>query len=105
MHIFSYSKRPNTEAFSILPIIDKNDVMYRRKMLQSLSNEKFNQHVKKNINHIQNVLFEKSEGGFAQGLTENYIRVYVKSDKPLQNKIKKVKLITHDENVIGQFCE
>ncbi len=105
MHIFSYSKRPDTLAYNMTSIVNKNDVKYRRKMLQRLSKDKFNQHVEKNINHIQNVLFEENEDGFAQGLTENYIRVYVKSEQSLKNRIKKVKLIASDDNVIGQFCE
>ena len=105
MHVFSYSKRTNTEAFSMTSIANKEDIVCRRKMLQSLSEDKFKKHIKRNINHIQNVLFEENQDGFAQGLTENYIRVYVQSDQSLKNKIKKVKLVSHDENVMGQFCE
>ena len=29
---------------------------------------------------VQSVLFENHENGYSHGLTENYIRVYVKSD-------------------------
>ena len=38
------------------------------------------------------VLWEKQTGGIWSGLTDNYIRVYTKSDKDLTNKLQSVKL-------------
>jgi len=105
LHIFSYSKRSNTEASNISSIVNGNDIIYRRKMLQKLSSVKFNKHINNNLNQIKEVLFEDFDNGVVSGLTDNYIRVYVKSGIPLKNKIKKVKLTEYNENVMGCFYE
>ena len=39
------------------------------------------------------VLWEKRTDGFWSGLTDNYIKVYTKSDKDLTNKLLPVKLV------------
>ena len=105
LHVFSYSKRANTEAFNIPSIVNRSDIIYRRKMLQELSSEKLDKHIYNNLNQVKEVLFEEFDNGVVSGLTDNYIRVYVKSDFPLKNKIKKVKLVDYNENVNGCFYE
>ena len=46
------------------------------------------------------MLFETYEDGYVSGLTENYIKVYVKSDKELINKIHQVKLVKYHDNLV-----
>ena len=58
-----------------------------------------------NLNTFHNVLFENYENGYLSGLTENYIRVHVKSNKNHKNKIKKVKLIKDTDFVYGELYE
>ena len=103
LHVFSYSKRFNTEASNIQSIVSKEEIIYRRKLLQKLSNEKYQNYINNNIGQKSKVLFEKKEDGFFEGLTENYIRVNVKSDKELKNEIKNVKIVKNDEYVLGEL--
>ena len=104
-HVFSYSERKNTEAEKIKEKILKNEISQRRKKLQELSNSKNKSYIFENLNTFQNVLFENYENGYLSGLTENYIRVYVKSEKNHKNKIKKVKLIKNTDFVYGEMYE
>ena len=82
-----------------------SDIKFRRTLLQKLSKEKNKKYINENINSVQSVLFENHENGYSHGLTENYIRVYVKSDNKYKNKIKRVKLIKDEGHIIGQFYE
>ena len=60
-----------------------------------LSKSKYNEFIKNNIDNDLNILFEKYDDGFLSGWTDNYIKVLVKGDKNLVNKIKKIKIIDH----------
>ena len=105
LHVFSYSERDNTESQKIKKKIKSNDIKFRRSLLQKLSKEKNKKYINKNLNSVQSVLFENHENGYAHGLTENYIRVHVKSDNNYKNKIQRVKLIKDEGHIIGQLCE
>ena len=105
LHVFSYSERDNTEAEKIKKKIKSSDIKFRRTLLQKLSKQKNKKYINQNINSVQSVLFENHENGYSHGLTENYIRVYVKSDNKYKNKIKRVKLIKDEGHIIGQFYE
>ena len=105
LHVFSYSKRYNTEAVHFRSLINKKDVLDRRRKLQILSNKKFKNYIDSNIGKEFYVLFEKYENGLLEGLTENYIRVHVNSKVNYKNKIKKVKIIKNDEFVFGELIE
>ena len=61
LHVFSYSKRFNTEASNIHSVISKKEIIYRRKLLQKLSNEKYQNYINNNIGVKSKVLFEKKE--------------------------------------------
>ena len=52
---------------------------------------------KKMIGKSETVLFEKTEDGFSEGFTGNYVRVYVKTERPLDNSIASV-IITDYKN-------
>ena len=66
----------------------------RSRLLQKLSNKiRFNFY-KSNINKIRKVLFESEfNHDYLVGFTDNYIRVFVKGNKSMINKIFNVKLL------------
>ena len=77
------------------------DVRYARaKILRKLSNIKFQEIQRSNINQVRSVLFEVSEDGFISGLTDNYIRVKVSGSKSKTNFISDVKLLSIDNEVM-----
>lgn len=96
VHPFRYSRRSGTEAASLPGQISEKVKQERGGRLAraaALSSERF---MKKNLNTVRTVLFEEylEKGGYITGLTDNYIRVYVKwekDDMPL-NSFKNVEL-------------
>ena len=105
LHVFSYSDRKNTFSYNIKNKISRDTIVRRRKLLQQLSKEKFNNYINKNLNLTKTVLFENYHNGIIDGLTDNYIRVYVPGDKKLVNTLKNVKLVKNDINVFGELID
>ena len=104
LHVFSYSERENTKALLIDEKIPSDIKQDRRKILTLLSDSKKKEFSKKNLNNDFNVLFESYENGYVSGLTENYIKVFVKGNKELVNSIQKVRLTNYkDQMVFGEL--
>ncbi|MCC0642887.1 tRNA (N(6)-L-threonylcarbamoyladenosine(37)-C(2))-methylthiotransferase MtaB [Clostridioides sp. ZZV14-6150] len=93
MHIFKYSPRKGTPAATMENQIDPQIKHFRSEQLLNLSKENFNKFATKFIGSELDVLFEQNiEGNKFEGLTSNYIRVVVESDKNIQGQILKVKI-------------
>ena len=69
---------------------------------ESMSN--FNHHF---LGRTLTVLWEDQSGGIWSGLTDNYIKVYTKSDKDLTNQLLPVKLVENFDwdGVWGEIVE
>ncbi|MGX9757224.1 tRNA (N(6)-L-threonylcarbamoyladenosine(37)-C(2))-methylthiotransferase MtaB [Clostridioides difficile] len=93
MHIFKYSPRKGTPAATMENQIDPQMKHFRSEKLLNLSKENFSKFATKFIGSELEVLFEQNiEGNKFEGLTSNYIRVVVESDKNIQGQILKVKI-------------
>ncbi|MCC0657101.1 MULTISPECIES: tRNA (N(6)-L-threonylcarbamoyladenosine(37)-C(2))-methylthiotransferase MtaB [unclassified Clostridioides] len=93
MHIFKYSPRKGTPAATMENQIDPQMKHFRSEQLLNLSKENFSKFATKFIGSELEVLFEQNiEGNKFEGLTSNYIRVVVESDKNIQGQILKVKI-------------
>ena len=80
LHIFSYSDRENTLSEKMNSIVRVEDKIRRRKLLQKLSDIKYNKFINQNVSQVKEVLFENYNEGFIDGFSDNYIRVYAKGD-------------------------
>ncbi len=105
LHVFSYSPRDNTEAIKYKQNNSTNVIKDRRKRLQQLSFYLFKKFIDENINTYANVLFEKFENGYLSGLTDNYIKVFVKGKIEYVKMIKKVKILNNEDIVLGEMCD
>ncbi|VIF79400.1 MiaB-like tRNA modifying enzyme [Clostridioides difficile] len=103
MHIFKYSPRKGTPAETMENQVDPQMKHFRSEQLLNLSKVNFNKFATKFIGRKLDVLFEQNlEGNKYEGLTSNYIRVVVESDKNIQGQILKVKINdVKDEYVEG----
>ncbi|MGL5330000.1 MAG: tRNA (N(6)-L-threonylcarbamoyladenosine(37)-C(2))-methylthiotransferase MtaB [Peptostreptococcaceae bacterium] len=103
MHVFKYSPRKGTPAATMENQIDPQIKQFRSEQLISLSKTNFNKFANKFKNEEMNVLFETNVvDNKYEGLTPNYIRVVVQSDKDIQGQILKVKITDiKDEYVEG----
>ncbi len=93
LHVFSYSQRPDTEAafmeFQTSPETKKQ----RSKMLHDLSKQKMHHFQTEHLNTVRTVLIETQYGGVAKGHTDNYIKVHIKSEYQLTNKMISVSMV------------
>ena len=103
MHVFKYSPRKGTPAATMENQIDPQIKQFRSDQLISLSKNNFNKFASKFIGSEMDVLFEQNiVDNKYEGLTPNYIRVVVESDKDIQGDILKVKITDlKDEYVEG----
>lgn len=91
-HVFPYSKRKNTTAAKMDNHIQSALKKDRVKTLIRLGEDKLAAFTEKMIGRESEVLFEREKDGYFEGYTSNYIKVRVKSDVDLKNKIQKLKL-------------
>ncbi|GAA0862530.1 tRNA (N(6)-L-threonylcarbamoyladenosine(37)-C(2))-methylthiotransferase MtaB [Paraclostridium tenue] len=103
MHIFKYSPRKGTPAATMENQIDPQMKHLRSDKLIALNKKNFNKFATKFIGEEFEVLFEQNIGDNKyEGLTPNYIRVVVESDKDIQGKILNTKISdVKDEYVEG----
>ncbi len=91
-HVFSYSQRQMAQSGK-LPSSDKNPVETierRSQILRDLSSRKRRMFHESLLGTRQDVLFEEEKKGEWVGLTDNYVRVAVKSETSLTNEFRKV---------------
>ncbi|MBQ0017186.1 MAG: tRNA (N(6)-L-threonylcarbamoyladenosine(37)-C(2))-methylthiotransferase MtaB [Clostridiales bacterium] len=87
MHIFPYSLREGTKASRMTQVNGK--IKHERvKILEKINDELHNEYLNKMFNKTQMVLTEEIDDDYVIGYTENYIRMYLPKDTPLQSLIK-----------------
>lgn len=99
-HIFTYSKRPGTEAAEMEGQIDTGVKRSREKRLSQIRTETGRAARGKYIGMTLPVLFETFEKGVSRGHTENFIEVSVKTEHALHGVIKDVLI----ESVTDDGC-
>ena len=104
LHVFSYSNRDNTKSVKMK---NQNSIEVIKKRSKTLRNysDKINTNFKlKQVKKNSKVLFETFKDGYLTGLSENYIKVRVKSNKSFLNKIVPTKFIElKNEFMIGEL--
>ena len=87
MHVFKYSPREGTVAAKMPNQIDGKIKEQRSQKLIELSNRNQSEYNKNYLGRPLQVLFEEKSNRMWTGYTANYIKVHVKSDEDLENKI------------------
>jgi threonylcarbamoyladenosine tRNA methylthiotransferase MtaB len=99
LHVFSYSKRPNTHAATLPNEVSKYVRSKRSKMLRGLSVKKRRAFYESQINTQHTVLFEgENKDGYIHGFTENYVKVKSPWDPSLVNSLHDVNLTEIDSD-------
>lgn len=99
VHVFPYSVREGTTAsklFKDLPMSLKKQRVDRLESVARLSEENY---IINNIGKVFEVLTEDIENGFVVGYTQNYLKVSLPCDTPL-NCLVKVKLVGYNKNIL-----
>lgn len=90
MHVFPYSRRRGTPAANYPNQIPEEEKKRRANIMGKLAVRKTGEFESKFIGENAAVLFESVNNGIVDGLTENYIRVYVKGAESLSGAILQV---------------
>jgi threonylcarbamoyladenosine tRNA methylthiotransferase MtaB len=94
IHVFSYSPRPGTRAALMPQQVEDKIKRERSQRMLALARECLRDFRQKFLGKTLMVLWEKDTGGLWSGLTDNYIRVYTKSDKDLANQLLPFRLVS-----------
>ena len=103
-HVFSYSERMHARSKKIEDQISVEDIQKRSKILRDLSQRKRRAYYERFLGSTQLVLFEQEKHGYWSGLTDNFIRVKIKSEIDLKNKLIPIEFINIDnQSIIGKM--
>ena len=104
IHVFPYSERPGTSAAYFTDRIREDEKRSRIQSIISLGKEQGNTFRRELIGTTRPILWEqcanKGEHYISSGLSDNYVRVSMRSTTPPENQITKVKLLHLDEGIL-----
>jgi len=82
MHVFKYSKRPDTKASLMGDQISEIKKKSRVKKLMEISSNKKKAYISKHSGRVLNVIVEKRDvtTGYYNAISDNYLRVYIASE-------------------------
>lgn len=92
IHVFAYSPREGTEAAEMLDQVSAEIKKERSRRMLALAGESTESFNRRFLGSIRPVLWEQPAGDVWSGLSDNYIRVYTRSDADLTNQLLPVKL-------------
>jgi len=93
LHVFTYSKRPQTPAAEMKPQVKDSVKKERTKILLQLSENKKTTFCNEHLHTKRAVLFEDDvKNGMIFGFTDNYIRISAPFDENLINQIINIEL-------------
>jgi len=103
-HVFSYSRRHLAKSRDLEHRTPISVIKERSRLLRDLSQRKRRMFYNSFLGTTQKVLFEQEKRGHWNGLTDNYIRVEVKSNLNIENKFLNVKFnkLNHS-SVLGEI--
>lgn len=87
VHIFPFSLREGTSAFLMKDKVDGKIKKEREKVLSEICRRVREDILKEFTGKELSVLFERKENYFWYGYSENYIPVFIKSEKDIKNEI------------------
>jgi len=96
IHVFPYSKRPGTAAFSFPDMLHETEVTRRVSLFTELAEQGRANYVRRCLGREVDVLVEKGGGKYCRGLSENYLKTLVKYEgkkAPSQGELLRCKLL------------
>ena len=93
IHVFPYSARSGTEAARMPHQVDDRAKRQRSEKMLALAKESARSFRQQFLDKTMPVLWEQPTNGVWSGLTDNYIKVYTRSDEDLTNKLEPTKLV------------
>lgn len=105
IHVFPYSERSGTVA-AVMPQVPHKIREERASVLGRIAEEIAEDVENCFIGQSFEVLFEQSDGSYAEGLAGNYLRIYVPTSEEITGSIYKVKITGRkDGKLIGEIAK
>ena len=105
VHVFPYSRRPGTKADKFSYHIANPIKEDRSKRMIAFAKEVSTDYLKTQIGKEYEVLFEnKSEEGYLEGYTKNYIHIKIKCDSIANSDLKGQVRLVRLTQVIDDYC-
>jgi len=107
LHVFPFSKRPDTVASKMKEQVNETEKKLRVNTMIKLGKLKEKNFAQKNLGLIRKVLVETDKkNNYYTGYTDNYIRVKFRADNSLIGKLADIKLIEYkDDFVYGEILK
>ena len=108
LHVFTYSERVNTPAYTMDGVVPVEERRERNKMLTILSEKKKRQFYLQFLNTEREVLFEAHKNkSLLTGFTDNYLKVEIPYEEGLLSSLGDVRLknITDQGNICCSYIE
>ena len=106
MHIFPYSRRPGTPADKMPGQHNNATKEARSRAAIAVAKEMSEAYRSALIGTTHPVLFEEKDDAFFTGHAPNYVKLYVKTEEDLHNKVRNVKITeVYKDGVMGLLCE
>jgi len=104
IHVFPYSPRLGTAAAGMPHRVEERVKKERSQRMLALARQSAHHFRERFLGRTMTVLWEgKSEPGVWSGLTANYLRVFVRSEQDLTNRLLPVKLVAqHPQGFLGE---
>ena len=97
LHVFTYSERPNTPAYTMEGVVPVEERRERNKMLTILSEKKKRHFYEQFLGTEREVLFEQHKNpDYLTGFTDNYLKVEIPFQEGLVNSLGTCLLYTSD---------
>ena len=104
MHIFPYSRRSGTPAAKMPGQVPKGEKTERARKAGEVAEKMKTAYLERQTGKITEVLFEEVRDGLWVGHTPNYLETALKSEEPLANVVKKVRLsAVEGERMLGEL--
>ena len=101
IHVFPYSKRKGTIAYSMENQIDNTEKKRRAAIIQNISDNKLKKFLENNIGTENEVIIEKkrdSKTNLLKGVTKNYINVLIDANDKYKDTLQKIRLLNISED-------
>ncbi len=104
IHIFPYSPRPGTQAARMPHQVEDRVKKERTQRMLALAQQSAQCFREKSLGRIMPVLWEREiEQGIWSGLTDNYLRIFAKSQGNLTNQLLPVRLVAQNKGLWGEI--
>lgn len=105
IHVFPFSARPGTVAASMPDQVSPQTKKERGEHMCAIARQSANAFQRRFLGRTLDVLWEKQKVGQWNGLTDNYIRVWVASSQELANRIVPARLLERtNQGLCGELA-